>query len=159
MECLMDYSAKARIMQECTELVHRYTHYADLDMRYRVPELFTTDGVLAFPGEPVRGREALQAYFLTASPHRTTVHVCTNTVIDVLGPDEARGITYLTVYAHDDPVRPEAPVEPPARVGHYEDQFVRTPEGWRFRERVVVFRFGQLPRDERIHDVPNSDSA
>jgi hypothetical protein len=152
----MDFAERIRIVHECTELVHRYTHYADLGMRSRIPGLFTEDGVLGFPGEPLRGQEVLQAHFKINDPDRTTVHVCTNTVIDVLGQDAAQGITYLTVYAHEGPIPPGMPAPAPIRVGHYEDQFVRTPEGWRFQERRVVFRFGQRTGQERIREEKSS---
>lgn len=155
----MDYGERSRVVQECTELVHRYTHYADLGMRSRMPSLFTEDGILGFPEAPLRGQAELQAHFKVDDPDRTSMHVCTNTIIDVLGPDEARGITYLTVYAHEGPLAPDEPVKPPVRVGHYEDDFARTPDGWRFRERHVVFHFGKRTGKERINQPKNSVGA
>jgi hypothetical protein len=64
--------------------------------------------------------------------------VISNVFIDVLGPDEARGISYFTLYLHhgEESLRfGPVPLTGPAAVGHYEDRFVRTGDGWRFRSR------------------------
>ena len=58
--------------------------------------------------------------------------------------NEARGISYLTLYRH---VGPEslkgAPVafDGPAGVGHYEDRFENTDEGWWIKRRKLHFAF------------------
>jgi hypothetical protein len=71
-------------------------------------------------------------------------HVLTNISIDVVDVDHARGITYLTLYRHigdeslgDDPIE----LKGPAAVGYYEDEFVRTADGWRIARRVLRFAF------------------
>ena len=148
-------AVRSKIINECIEIIHRYSHYADLGRRSLIPDLFTEDGVLGFPGQPIRGRRALRDHFSLDQPDRTTVHVCTNTVIDVVSLEEARGITYLTVYAVEGEVDPYAPVDPPVRVGYYTDQIVKVDGHWRFRERAITFLLGRRTGSERTQ-VPRS---
>ena len=71
-------------------------------------------------------------------------HVITNIYIDVLNEHEARGISYLTLYRH---IGPESlkgePIDfdGPAGVGHYEDRFEKTDDGWKFKRRKLHFAF------------------
>ena len=74
---------------------------------------------------------------------RMSRHVCNNMLVEVLDADHARGCVYLTLYRHDgDEKRRVSPLqEQPQLVGEYRDQFVRTPEGWRFAEREIEVSF------------------
>ena len=72
----------------------------------------------------------------------------TNVFVDVVDEDRARGIAYLTLYRHvaDTPSIPGPGSEPaantrPAAVGHYQDQFARTADGWRFKARTLHLAF------------------
>ena len=69
-------------------------------------------------------------------------HVSTNALVDVTGPDTARGISYATVYKHEGHEGGEAPLEGPESIVEYRDEFVRTPAGWRIavRRSTSVFR-------------------
>jgi hypothetical protein len=70
--------------------------------------------------------------------------VLSNVFIEVLSPTEARGISYLTLYRHAGPESlgsGPAPLEGPAAVGHYEDRFVKTGDGWKFRRRRLHLAF------------------
>jgi 3-phenylpropionate/cinnamic acid dioxygenase small subunit len=59
-----------------------------------------------------------------------TKHMMSNFVIDVNG-DEASAVSYV----HAVLVLTDEPLSWVDAVGHYVDQFVRTPDGWRIRER------------------------
>lgn len=76
------------------------------------------------PDEFVEGREAILAAF-NARPARTSRHVVANIRVDVAG-DEATATSQILLFT--------AAGQPPL-VGTYEDQLVRTPQGWRFAER------------------------
>ena len=72
-------------------------------------------------------------------------HVMTNHIVDVLDDSRAEGVTYLTLYRQvgEEAPGPEEilPLEGPAAIGHYTDEYVRTPDGWRFQSRVLTFSF------------------
>jgi hypothetical protein len=56
------------------------------------------------------------------------------------------GVVYLTLWRHDgDEGRRVAPLDQPALVGEYRDEFVRTPDGWRFARREVEVSFARRP--------------
>ena len=56
----------------------------------------------------------------------------------------ASGTCYLTLYRGIRHENGPLPLESPFLVGHYEDRFVRTPDGWKFalRKLKTTFRSG-----------------
>ena len=79
----------------CASLSSKYALYADR-ARHRVPDLFAEDAVLVLPGHEMRGREEIRKWF-APRPKVATLHFCTNTVIELLDADHARGSTHLPV--------------------------------------------------------------
>jgi len=93
----------------------------------RVAELFVPDGVwdAGEMGQGV-GHEGIRAYFAGAVEDFPLVfHHTSSPRIEVEG-DEARGRWHVMVPMIDKGVSK-------LLIGIYDDQFVRTPEGWRFR--------------------------
>jgi len=94
--------------------------------------LFTADAVFRQP--LTEGRDKLAALALT-QPHgpQYTRHFITNHVID---PAEggASGKEYLVVVDLDAPGKPGKV----ALAGHYDDTYVKTADGWRFKTRTFV---------------------
>ncbi len=131
------------IRRACEALSIAYARAVDFRDYDTVPELFTEDGVLDTT-ETMEGRKAIAARMMGRPDELRSRHVLTNIFIDVLSPTEARGISYLTLYRH---VGPESlkgepvPFDGPAAVGHYEDRFEKTGEGWRIRRRKLHFAF------------------
>ncbi|MEM8768287.1 MAG: nuclear transport factor 2 family protein [Pseudomonadota bacterium] len=131
------------IRRACEALSIAYARAVDFRDYDTVPELFTEGGVLDTT-EPVEGRAAIAARMLSRPDELRSRHVLTNIFIDVLSPTEARGISYLTLYRH---IGPESltgepvPFEGPAAIGHYEDRFEKTDEGWRIQRRKLHFAF------------------
>ena len=147
----LDDVARLVIERACERLITDYARFVDFGNAARIAELFTPDGVWEGPGARMEGQEAIRAGFWRREgvTRRVSRHVCTNVAIDVLGPSEARGLSYLINYRHDrrdgdDPGAP-APAGPPKYVGEYHDRFVRTAEGWRFAERVCTLAFVRPP--------------
>ncbi len=139
----MDEDDLARIERACTALSVAYARAIDFRDYHALVELFTDDGMLDV-GRPLAGRDAIWASLQTRPDELRSRHVISNVFIDVLSRDEARGISYLTLYRHhgDESQRPEpAPLNGPAAVGHYEDRFARTAAGWRFRSRRLHLAF------------------
>ena len=112
---------------DCARLIALYANRNDAADWAGVAALYAADGEMArptAPDAPVVGRAAILAAF-QARPPRKTRHVCSNVVIDVVSPTEARGESAMVLF------QPEgAPL-----VGSFHDRFVLTADGWRFAER------------------------
>jgi len=116
------------IEADCERLIKRSINLSDAHDWAAVAALYTEDARFARPSQPgvfVEGREAILASFL-ARPPRAQRHVVSKVVVDVEGAGHARAFSVIVLYQGD-----TAPL-----VGTYTDRLVRTPEGWRFAERV-----------------------
>lgn len=127
----------------CEALSVAYARAIDFRDYDTFVDLFTEDGELD-TGTVLKGRAAIREAISHRPDELRSRHVITNVFVDVLSDTEARGISYLTLYRH---VGPESlkngpvPLTGPAAVGHYEDRFVKTPEGWRFKRRRLQLAF------------------
>ncbi len=131
------------IQRECEALSIAYARAVDFRDYDEFVQLFADDGVLDV-GQPLKGRVAIKAAMGKRSDALRSRHVLTNIFIDVVDEQNARGISYLTLYRHigeeslsGDPID----FSGPAAVGHYEDKFVLTDTGWCFASRKLHFAF------------------
>ena len=138
---------------EIQQLVARYAHAIDTcsNNGYDYADLFAADGAFipSFNGRPlapIQGRERLATISGGGSNGCKDVpwieqgvrHIYTNHVITPTA-DGATGIVdMLMIGLGGDPNKIEYD-------GHYEDTYVRTPQGWRFKQRVhhALLREGQ----------------
>ena len=131
------------IQADCEALSIAYARAVDFRDYDAFVELFTETGVLDV-GKPLEGRRAIAESISRRPDELRSRHVLTNIFIDVVSADEARGISYLTLYRHvgEESLR-NGPVDfdGPAAVGHYEDRFVRTADGWKFARRKLHLAF------------------
>ena len=99
-----------------------------------VAAMFTDDARFVRPagGDPVVGREAIHSSF-ASRPARKSCHLITNVVVDLVSVNEANARCTLLLYAAP---AGEANAASPGLIGGFRDRLVRTPEGWRFAERV-----------------------
>jgi ketosteroid isomerase-like protein len=131
------------IQRACEALSIAYARAVDFRDQDTFVSLFTEDGELD-TGTVLKGRAAIREAMARRPDELRSRHVISNVFIDVLSDIEARGISYLTLYRH---VGPEslkgapAPLAGPAAVGHYEDRFEKTAEGWRFKRRKLQLAF------------------
>ncbi|MFC9357256.1 nuclear transport factor 2 family protein [Rhodococcus sp. NPDC057014] len=100
--------------------------------------VFTEDGRFETlgPSGPIirQGREALEE--MATRPPRNQLHTTTDAVVTVDG-DKAQQVCSLACFK-----RPERVGELPSIVvGHYEDELVRTPAGWKFTLRRATAWF------------------
>ena len=127
------------------ELHSRYMFALDWRDADTVASLFAVDGVLDWAGGVVEGREAIRAevrgmrgYFgkreAAEAPTRPSRlrHFVTEKLFDIQG-DRARSLAYW--FEIDDDNRHRWPYV--GGYGHYEDEIVRTDEGWRFARRTI----------------------
>ena len=135
----------ARIIAACTELTYAYARLIDFRDYEGFAALFADDGVLDV-GQPLAGPAAIFASCMKRPENLRSRHVVSNVFVEPLSADTARGINYVTVYRHVGPAsleRGPAPLDQPAAVGHYEDRYVCTEDGWRFANRKLHLAFVQ----------------
>lgn len=127
------------IVEACTALILSYARLVDHGRAAEVADLFVEDGVWEWDVDRLEGRDRVRTAFQRrqARDDRVSRHVCTNVAVEVVDPDHAAGVTYLTLYRQDGVETVPGPLDGPVLVGEYHDRFVRTPEGWRFAHRRV----------------------
>lgn len=122
----------------CERLVRRFAMLNDERDHDGLASLFVEDGSFSRPldpDNPLVGRENIRVAFRDRPP-RLSRHVMTNTVIDVVSPTEARGRSYLVFVSSLDVDSPRpVKAEPTLHVGQYDDVFVLTDAGWKFKDR------------------------
>ena len=131
------------IERACEQLSYAYARSVDFRDYDTFAELFAEDGVLDTSAELV-GRDAIRASLNKRPDELRSRHVLTNVYTEVLDQNTARGISYLTLYRHlgaESLERGPVEFDAPAAVGHYEDRFVRTDEGWLFARRKLHLAF------------------
>lgn len=131
------------IAADCEALSIAYARAVDFRDFDSFAELFAEDGELD-AGQLLQGRQAIAEAIARRPYELRSRHVLSNIFIDVLSATEARGISYLTLYRHHGPESLEgAPVDfqGPAAVGHYEDRFAKTADGWKFKRRKLHLAF------------------
>ena len=109
---------------EILQLLDRYNHAVDRGDAEGWADTFAEGGVFDAMGQVLTGRDALVGF---ASSVKGVRHVVVNPLVDVHG-DGAHVRAYLMLYAGG----------AIAMMGVYEDDLVRTPDGWRFAKRVFT---------------------
>jgi hypothetical protein len=120
---------------EIQQLVARYGYAVDThaDNGYAYADLFTPDGVFG----KTKGREALAELARITQKERGgpafTRHYLTNVIIHP-APEGARGSQYLMAVDVSEGGKPSSLVHG----GRYDDEYVKTPVGWRFKSRQYL---------------------
>ncbi len=127
---------------ECQALSIAFANGIDRHRDDEVLALFTEDAVLDRWGSALTGHAALRKWLDGRPTELITRHVCTNFEARQLASDRAEGLTLFTFYraARRDATGP-LPMNGPAMVGEYLDQFRRTPDGWRIARREICILF------------------
>lgn len=131
---------------EIGELQSRYMFAIDWHDPHVYAEVFTEDAVLEWPEGKAEGRENIRNAVIrigqfygrlaeAAKPNKAARlrHFVTNRVIRIEG-DSAYAVAYWFDINNDN--QPRWPYV--AGYGYYEDDLIRTAEGWRFTRRNVV---------------------
>lgn len=123
--------------------IARYSHVYDAGDCEGWASLFTEDGVWEYfaagaaePSTRLVGHEAMRDFCATRFSSRrdgwTYAHHQSGVLFDDLSADTARTRTMVVITL-------QRPGEPPRlfSTGTYRDEWVKTPEGWRFKHRVL----------------------
>ncbi len=123
--------------EDYLEIQQLYSYYArDVDsgtMR-DASWMYTDDGVWDVGGQRVVGREALKKFYVATPPGMAkngVRHFSTNIVL-VPTQEGARGSAYMMALER----RSQQEQVGITTWGKYEDRLVKTPKGWRFKERI-----------------------
>lgn len=124
----------------CERLMIEYCEYVDTRQFEKLVVLFATDGVLnrTDTGE-IKGRGAIKAFFdkLTTDP---LIHVASNSLVTVTGPEAAQGSSYVTVYrSYRKNATGQPKLEAPYVVAKYIDKFVVEDGEWKIGYRDTIF--------------------
>lgn len=131
---------------ECRQLALRFTAHCDRQEWRAACGMLTEDAVFARPTDPDKplvGREAILAAFEARPAVRITRHICTNLIVTARSDTEATGHLYALLYTGDSrnddgdvTIADERQL-----VGEFQDEYVRTEDGWRIAKRVgkIVF--------------------
>ncbi len=111
---------------EILQLLYRYCHCIDSHLFEEWVSLFTDDGVFEHRGRVTTGASDLMKMIATTQ-HEVMRHLVSNPVIEIAG-DNARVHAYLTVMNG----------RSVGSTGAYEDELVRTRQGWRFARRLYI---------------------
>jgi ketosteroid isomerase-like protein len=129
-----DLSVEDRLAIEA--LVTEYAWLLDHRRWHDVAELCTDDAVLIIRGREIRGKPGLAdwADHRAANKARRTHHQMTLLRLEPVTPDQVTGTAALVLHV--------------AKAGHggtyidlvaeYRDEYVRTPDGWRFHRRHLI---------------------
>jgi 3-phenylpropionate/cinnamic acid dioxygenase small subunit len=142
------------------DLVHDYARLVDECEPEQVAALFTDDVRIDYGpalGGPQQGREAVDRFFQGLYSFERTSHHVSNHQISFLGADRARGVVYVLAWHQFREDRPPKVPKTSWVMGRYEDEYVRTKDGWRFAARRESnhgqegfdIDWNQVPRKER----------
>jgi hypothetical protein len=130
------------IERACEKLVVAFAACVDAQEFERLRELFAPDAAFARPTDPesvIRGVDNIVNAYLSRPRTRITQHLCSNVQIRVHSPERASGTCRVLLFMADasDPEVPGKGRKAAASqlVGLFDDEFVLTPQGWRFAER------------------------
>jgi len=153
----VDDATRFAIERACQRLVLEFAKYNDDWDHERLAALFVEDCEFARPldpDHPYYGRDKVHAIFRDRKP-RLTRHVMTNILIDVVSEDEARGNSYVTMISSPSTEKPPYEGEG-IFFGAFDDVFVRTGDGWKFKSRtgsVALHQGGHVP----VMPVPSDE--
>jgi hypothetical protein len=139
----MDALKRLEIEMACHAIVNRYALYAgeqDLDA---FVGLFTEDGVWTRPGMEMRGRAEMKAFMAQPDLPRPFRHVNGTAVMDAIDEDNAKGVSYTSVYNAPKGYREGIiPMTGPDYIVEYRDRYRRIDGRWYIarRDTTVLFR-------------------
>lgn len=138
---MTSHNTRSDDANEIRDLIGRLSHLSDRGLLSEVDEYaacFTEDGVFEMPTETRRGRDDIRAGSkerrTESGPEVQTRHLVGSISIDFDGEDTARAESNFLFGGPGPDGKPTVLL-----LGHYTDQFRRTPDGWKFAHRKISF--------------------
>jgi 3-phenylpropionate/cinnamic acid dioxygenase small subunit len=116
-------------------LVNEYAWLLDHQRWHEVADLCTDDAILSIRRREIVGKAGLAEWadYRAAKGTLRTLHQMTNLRLEATSDGEATGVAALVLH-----VAKGGSATYVDLVGDYHDEYVRTPDGWRFRRRRLV---------------------
>lgn len=129
--------------QACAKLVASYAIAADFGDHHTAANCYAADGKLSIAGKTHEGRDAIRARLADQPASQVSRHLVGTVAIERVSETEAKGRCYLALFRgiREQGATGPLPGEAPFLMGHYDDRFVLTAEGWRFAERQLTTTF------------------
>lgn len=128
-------------IEACRALILEFAARIDTGQAHTLGELLAPDASFARPTMPdhvIQGRDAILAAFAARPKHLVSQHLNLNIRIRITGPDSAEGHSVVMLYlgnSADELVPGKGRPTGAPLLGTWTDRFVRTAEGWRFKDR------------------------
>lgn len=121
---------------EIQQLYGYYTRDVDPGSQQDASWLYTPDGVFENRGRKTTGEKELKEFYERVRKNQAfgIRHVNSNFLLTPT-PEGAKGTAYMIQVEQRDAAKPVAVT----LFGVYHDTFVKTPAGWRFKHRALVF--------------------
>lgn len=138
----MDHRSRREIEQDCRDLVVALAQCGDHREFALAVGLYAEECEWLRMGTLYVGRASIKDAYESLPRARVVRHMTGGTVVDVIDQDHAQGLTYYVSFAHEGQIEEKCalplPLICPVSMGEWRDEFVRTPEGWRFERRVTT---------------------
>ena len=128
-------------IEACRSLILEFAARIDQGQTHTLGELLTPDATFARPTMPdkiIEGADAILAAFAARPKNLVSQHLNLNIRIRLTGTDTAEGHSVVMLYlanAEDELVPGKGRKAGPPLIGTWTDAFVRTADGWRFKDR------------------------
>jgi hypothetical protein len=128
-------------IEACRSLILEFAARIDNSQTHTLGELLTTDASFARPTAPdvvINGTAAILAAFALRPKTMVTQHLNLNIRIQLTGPDTAEGHSIVMLFianTADELVPGKGRKAGNPLLGTWTDSFVRTGNGWRFKDR------------------------
>jgi hypothetical protein len=127
----------------CARLLLRTGAFSDRHDVDGFLSLFAEDGVIDRIGQPFVGHNAIRALMEARPRDRVTRHLLSPPVIEVIGPNDATGRSYFSLYdGIGEPDGAVLPLKAPVLVGEFDQIYCRNLGEWKIARHKVsaVFR-------------------
>jgi hypothetical protein len=138
----VDASARRGIEQDCRDLIMAMAQYCDHREFALAVALFAEECEWVRMGASYEGRAAVRRAYESMPRERVARHLNGGTVVTVVDENHAESVTYYLSLGYERSAQENAdlpiPLVCPVSMGEWRDEFVRTPDGWRFERRVTT---------------------
>jgi hypothetical protein len=133
----MDIDARLRTEAICTRLIQAFAYNVDHRNYEDLLALFTEDGIFSRRIGELRGISQIRDFMFSRSETHQTRHLCLTTHFTAVGEEEAKSVTYFTIYAGEGAEEGVLKSTGSEGLAEYHDTFRKVGDEWRIAERRV----------------------